>query len=210
MLPETSARTLGHYESNALAFREGTIDHDVTQNVASLLGAIEGTPPFKILDFGCGPGRDLRTFRDLGHEPTGLDGCESFVEMSRAIGGVEVLHQDFLALSLPSNHFDGVFANASLFHIPSTALPRVLSELRDSLKPRGVLFCSNPRGNQEGWRGDRYACHFELDRWHELFRTAHFELAHHYYRPDGLPREQQPWLAIVFRRMPGHSKTCSP
>jgi SAM-dependent methyltransferase len=204
MLTETSARTLGHYESNALAFREGTIDHDVTQNVDALLGVIEGAPPFRILDFGCGPGRDLRRFRDLGHEPTGLDGCASFVEMAKAISGVEVWHQDFLALSLPSDHFDGIFANASLFHIPSATLPRVLGELRISLKPRGVLFCSNPRGNEEGWRGERYGCHFELNRWHELFRLAGFELVHHFYRPEGLPREQQPWLATVFRRMPDY------
>jgi len=130
MQPETSLRTLEHYESNAVVFREQTIDHDVSQNVRALLGSIEGTAPFKILDFGCGPGRDLNTFRDLGHQPTGLDGCESFVEMSRASTGVDVWHQDFLSLSLPSDYFDGIFANASLFHIPSLALPRVLGELR--------------------------------------------------------------------------------
>ena len=157
---------------------------------------------FKILDFGCGPGRDLHAFRCLGHEPIGLDGCKSFVEMSKSLSGVDVWHQDFLALSLPSGHFDGIFANASLFHIPSLALPRVLSELRSALKPRGVLFCSNPRGNDEGWQGERYGCLFELERWVGFFRGAGFELAHHYYRPEGLPREQQPWLAIVLRRMP--------
>ncbi len=203
MEPETSLRTLGHYESNAVAFREQTIDHDVSQNIRALLGSIEGTAPFKILDLGCGPGRDLNTFRDLGHEPTGLDGCASFVEMARAFSGVDVWHQDFLSLALPSDYFDAIFANASLFHIPSLALPRVLGELRHALKIRGVLFCSNPRGNAEGWQGERYACHFELDRWHSLFRMAGFELVHHFYRPEGLPRQQQPWLAMVYRRMPG-------
>ncbi len=174
----------------------------MSQNVTAFLAVMEGKPPFKILDFGCGPGRDLREFRMLGHEPTGLDGCKSFVEMSKAYSGVEVWHQDFLALSLPSGYFDGIFANASLFHIPSHALPRVLIEMRNALKPRGVLFCSNPRGNDEGWQGERYGCHFELERWLEFFRTASFELAHYYYRPEGLPRKEQPWLALVLRRMP--------
>lgn len=204
MQSETSTRTLQHYQSNAMGFREQTIDHDVTQNIEALLGAIESKPPYKILDFGCGPGRDLHTFRTLGHDPIGLDGCERFVEMSRVYSGVEVWHQDFLALSLPGGYFDGIFANASLFHVPSLDLPRVLSDLRNALKARGVLFCSNPRGNTEGWQGERYGCYFELDRWLSLFRAAGFELAHHFFRPDGLPREEQPWLAMVLRRLPGN------
>ncbi len=69
--------------------------------------------------------------------------------MARRYSGCDVLHQDFLAMSLPASRFDGVFANASLFHVPSQELPRVLAELAEALKPRGVLFCSNPRGNNE-------------------------------------------------------------
>jgi SAM-dependent methyltransferase len=74
-----------------------------------------------------------------------------------AHSGCEVWQQDFLKLDLPDNHFDGVFANAVLFHIPSQELPRVLLELKASLKPGGVLFSSNPRGhNEEGWSQGRY------------------------------------------------------
>jgi len=200
MHSESSLRTLGYYEANAVAFRDNTIDHDVSQNVRALLSAIDGAAPLRILDFGCGPGRDLRVFKDLGHDPIGLDGCERFVEMARAYSGATVWHQNFLALSLPDATFDGVFANASLFHVPSDSLARVLNELRAALKARGILFCSNPRGNAEGWSGDRYACHFELDRWCSYFEAAGFELEHHYYRPKGLPHSQQPWLAMVLRR----------
>jgi SAM-dependent methyltransferase len=197
----TSKRTLGHYAANAVVFREKTIDHDVSQNARALLNAIEGQAPFKILDFGCGPGRDLRAFKQLGHNPVGLDGCSQFVEMAQSYADAAVWHQDFLALSLPPARFDGIFANASLFHVPSAELPRVLSELRLSLKPRGVLFCSNPRGNDEGWNGERYGCHFELNRWLAYFNDAGFELVHHYYRPEGLPNSEQPWLAMVLRRV---------
>ncbi len=65
--------------------------------------------------------------------------------MARAQSGCEVFHQDFLAMNFPERRFDGVFANAALFHVPSQELPRVLGELRAALKPRGVLFSSNPR-----------------------------------------------------------------
>jgi len=197
-----SRRTLAHYERTAESFREGTLGHDVTQNHAALLRHIEATPPFSILDLGCGPGRDLLRFRSLGHEPVGLDGSARFVEMAREHSGCEVLHQDFLKLDLPRERFDGIFANASLFHVPQRELPRVLGELRDALRPRGVLFSSNPRGdNREGWSGERYGCFYDLARWRELVVASGFAELEHYYRPSGLPFEQQPWLASVWRKV---------
>jgi len=197
---EASSRTLEHYETNAAAFWEGTKDHDVSQNYEALLGRIEGPRPWSILDFGCGPGRDLAYFRSLGHVAVGVEGCSAFCAMARAHSGCEVLEQDFLSLALPVGRFDGVFANASLFHVPSRELPRVLRELAFTLKPRGVLFSSNPRGdNEEGWNGQRYGCYWDLARWRELVTTAGFEEIAHYYRPSGVPRAQQNWLASLWR-----------
>jgi len=196
-----TASTLAHYDRNARSFWEGTKDHDVAQNYAALLAAIEGAPPFVILDFGCGPGRDLAYFRSLGHEAVGLDGAASFVAMARTHSGCEVLHQDFLALDLPAGRFDGIFANASLFHVPGADLPRVLGELHAALKPRGVLFASNPRGNdEEGMSGERYGCYWSLETWRKFVSAAGFAELRHYYRPAGLPRDQQPWLASVWRK----------
>jgi SAM-dependent methyltransferase len=200
-LDAISARTLGHYERNAERFREGTRDHDVSQNIGALLEHILGEPPFTILDLGCGPGRDLVTFAQLGHTPVGLDGAAPFVEMARAACGCEVWLQDFLKLDLPAERFDGVFANASLFHVPRQELPRVLSELFATLKQGGVLFSSNPRGDDvEGWSGNRYGVHFRLETWRGLLIDAGFTELAHYYRPEGLPREQQPWLATLWRK----------
>jgi len=198
---DISARTVGHYDGRAQDFWEGTRDHDVSQNIDALLGAIEGTPPYTILDIGCGPGRDLRTFAEHGHAPVGLDGSARFVEMARAHSGCEVWHQDLLALDLPPGRFDGVFANAVLFHVPSRELPRMLRQLHDTLRPRGVLFSSNPRGNnEEGWNGGRYGVYHDLASWRRHVTGAGFEEVTHYFRPAGLPREQQPWLASVWRR----------
>ena len=193
--------TLDHYERRAEQFWEGTRDHDVAQNIAALLDHIEGAPPYVILDMGCGPGRDLATFRDRGHRAIGLEGARSFAAMARAHSGCEVWEQDFLHLDLPANHFDGVFANAALFHVPTQELPRVLGELFATLKPRGVLFASNPRGNDdEGFRGGRYGAYHSLETWRRHMTAASFVELTHYYRPAGLPREQQPWLASVWRK----------
>jgi len=196
-----SVRTLEHYDRNAEDFWRGTRAHDVSQNIGALLRHIEGEPPFTILDFGCGPGRDVKAIADLGHVAVGLDGSARFVEMARAYSGCEVLQQDFLKLKLPAGRFDGVFANAALFHVPGQELPRVLRELRATLRPRGVLFSSNPRGhNEEGWNQERYGAYWDLETWRRDLAAAGFTELEHYYRPAGLPRERQPWLATVWRR----------
>ena len=200
-LTQITDTTLGHYNQVAEDFREGTRDHDVTQNIAALLRHIKGQAPWQILDFGCGPGRDLKTFSAMGHVAVGLDGSERFAEMARADTGCEVWQQNFLELDLPAERFDGIFANAVLFHVPKQELPRVLAQLHATLKPGGVLFSSNPRGdNREGWSGPRYGSYHDLDAWQELLGAAGFVELEHYYRPAGLPREQQPWLASVWRK----------
>lgn len=199
---EASTITLAHYNEHAESFWSGTRDHDVSQNRDTLLEHLRGNGPFKILDFGCGPGRDLKVFRDLGHEAIGLEGAARFVELAREHSGCEVWLQDFLKLELPTEFFDGIFANASLFHVPSRELPRVLRELWETLKFDGVLFSSNPRGdNEEGWSGQRYGCYYNLERWRELVTAAGFIEITHYYRPPGVPREQQPWLASAWRKV---------
>jgi SAM-dependent methyltransferase len=197
-----AARTLAYYDQHAEAFRAGTAGHDVSQNIEALLRHIEGTSPFRILDIGCGPGRDLKTFTSLGHIAIGLEGSAQFAAMARDSSGCEVWQQDFLQLKLPNHQFDGLFANASLFHVPSSALPQVLLKLHATLKPRGVLFTSNPRGeNEEGWNGERYGVYHDLDGWRGYLAAARFEELEHYYRPTGLPRDQQPWLASVWRAL---------
>ena len=101
-----------------------------------------------------------------------------------------------------TSRFDGVFANAALFHVPSQELPRVLLELHATLKPGGVLFSSNPHGhNEEGWNRGRYGAYHDLERWRRYLSAAGFAELAHYYRPAGLPRERQPWLASVWRRL---------
>lgn len=201
-IEEIATKTLDHYNQKADDFFANTIDHDVGQNISALLRHIKSDSPFTILDVGCGPGRDLKTFAKLGHQAIGLEGAERFVAMAKSYSGCDVWLQNFINPVLPTEYFDAVYANASLFHIPSQSLPKTLLKYHAAIKPGGVLFSSNPHGtNEEGWFRGRYAAYYDLQTWRAHMQTAGFKELLHYYRPEGAPREQQPWLATVWRKL---------
>lgn len=195
------ARTIEHYEDNAKSFWESTKDHDVNQNYAALQTNLPSLSGMTILDLGCGPGRDLIHFKKRGHTPIGIDACSVFCDMARKNSGCEVWEQNFCDLDLPKDYFDGIFANASLFHIPRKYLSGVLSDLHDCLKSKGILFSSNPRGSGEYFDGSRYGNYMEFEVYAEFLSEAGFEIIDHYYRPSGWPRAEQPWIAVVSRKV---------
>ena len=189
--------TIANYSKHAERFWQFTKDHDVSQNIHALLAPLPKGKSLSILDLGCGPGRDLQTFKALGHKVVGLDGCPEFCEMARIHSGCEVVNQTFSSMYLGLNQFHGIYANASLFHVPKVHLIDVLRRCRRALKSNGVLFMSNPRGAFDGMRAGRYRHLMELDKVAFYLEQADFTLLSHYYRPKGKPRYAQPWLALV-------------
>jgi SAM-dependent methyltransferase len=196
--------TIAEYQLTAESYRVGTWDHDVSQNREALIEAMPSVSG-KILDLGCGPGRDLVAFQAMGHQVTGLDATPAFVEMAKQAAGCPVWEQSFLSLDLPSNHFDGIFANASLIHVPSADMLLVLQHLYDALGDRGVLVMSMVRGNQEGFSerptGYRYVCGWEYETLASKLLEAQFEILRHYYRPTGVAIANQSWLVLVAQKV---------
>jgi SAM-dependent methyltransferase len=195
--------TIAEYQTTAESFRDGTWDHDVSQNRDALIAAMPRNPGL-ILDLGCGPGRDLVAFTEIGQTAIGLDATPAFVEMAKAASGCEVWQQTFLALDLPEAYFDGIFANASLLHVPAQAMERVLKDLWRSLVPGGAIVMSLARGTGEGFvdrpTGARYTSYWEYETIAVILARVGFTIAYHYYRPPNLPPELQSWVAIVARR----------
>ncbi len=195
--------TIAEYQATAESFREGTWDHNVSQNRDALVAAMPRNPG-KILDLGCGPGRDLVAFKQQGHTVIGLDATPAFVEMAQELSGCEVWRQSFLNLNLPPESFDGIFANASLIHVPRTEMVKVLRNLWRSLIPSGAIVMSMVRGDGEGYisrpTGYRYITRWEYETLALRLEQVGFEILHHYYRPPGLPCADQPWLVIVARK----------
>lgn len=198
--------TISEYQLSANSFREGTWNHDVSQNRDALVAAMPKNPG-KILDLGCGPGRDLVAFKELGHDVVGLDATPAFVEMARTASGCEVWQQCFESLDLPPETFDGVFANASLIHVPRSAALAVLKNLWGTLVPGGAMVMSVARGEGEGYTqrptGNRYITLWEYETLAPMVEGAGFQILDRYYRPPGLPRQEQSWLAIVSQKIVG-------
>ena len=195
--------TIAEYQSTAEDFRLGTWNHDVSQNRNALIAAMPKNPG-RILDFGCGPGRDLMAFKTLGYEAIGLDATPAFVAMAQQITGCEVWQQNFLNLQLPAQYFDGVFANASLLHVPEASMEQVLRDLYNCLVVGGAIVMSLARGQGEGFEprmtGERYTSFWEYDTIVPYAEKAGFTIAHHYYRPPGLPQQAQSWVVVVAKR----------
>lgn len=198
---EISRLTLAAYDQMADEYREDTHTRERSADYALFFRHLANTDPLDLLDVGCGPGRDLAHFHDLGHRAVGLDGSARFVAMAQETSGCLVLHQDLLAIDLANRHFDGIFASASLFHVPLAALPDTLATLQKALRPSGILFTLNPRGHdQRGWSGDRYCGYLRLATWRRYMHAAGLVLLEYEYRPVGLPRKRQAWIASVWRR----------
>ncbi|MBD1894193.1 class I SAM-dependent methyltransferase [Coleofasciculus sp. FACHB-712] len=202
-MQEHEQLTIAEYQATAESFREGTWDHDVSQNRDALVAAMPKNPG-KILDLGCGPGRDLLAFKRQGHTVIGLDATPAFVEMARQAADCEVWQQSFFNLDLPPETFDGIFANASLLHVPHSQMVKVLKDLHQALVPGGAIIISICRGDSEGYSvrptGYRFVSGWEYETLAPCLEQADFEILHHYYRPPGLPCEAQSWLVMVARR----------
>ena len=197
--------TIGHYNGRAEAFWQGTRDHDVSQNIAALLQHIEASRRSRSSTSAAGPGAISKTFAGLGHVAVG-SGRRG--ELRR--DGAREQRLRGLAAGLPCARPAADDASTASSPTPSCSTCPARSCrgccgncMRRSSR-RGVLFSSNPRGrNEEGWQGERYGAYHDLENWRRYLTAAGFLELDHYYRPPGLPRDQQPWLASVWRRADG-------
>jgi len=200
-----SAATIADYDAVAAAFDAGNMNHDVSQNIDALLEPLKHVERPVVVDVGCAGGRDLLALTARGCEAWGVDGSPAFVELARkAAPDCRVLLQDFVDLDLPADTFDGVYANASLFHCPSEHLPELLRRLYASLKTGGVFFSSNAHGfgeDKEGWSGGRTAatrswvCWLSEATWKKECEDAGFVFRRSYYRGSS-----KAFLATVWRK----------
>lgn len=145
--------TLSYYRKNAENFVKGTINADMEFNRKKFLQRLPDQG--KILDFGCGSGRDAKVFLNLGYEVEAVDGCRELCEMAAEYTGIVVRQMDFMELDVREK-YDGIWACASVLHLPYEELRAVLAKMAAALKENGAIYVSFKYGEFEGWRNGRY------------------------------------------------------
>ena len=134
-------------------------------------------PGGRVLDLGCGPGRDIHHLGDLGFHAAGLDRSRGMLGEARARGCSRIARGDMRRLPFADSVFDGVWWTASMLHLPSGQVPIAVSEVSRVMRPGGALFVGVQAGAGEGWRPDpdggrRFFCLFDADQLSEVLTRA--------------------------------------
>ena len=159
--------TLDYYQRNAKDFFSQTINVDM-QNVYQPF--LENLPSGKqtILDIGCGSGRDSVFFANKGFEVVAIDGSKSLIDLAKQTDtriNWQCLRFDEIAKQSWQNQFTGIWACASLLHVPFDDLPKILNDLIRCLKSDGILYASFKYGDSEREKDGRFFCDINEQRW---------------------------------------------
>ncbi|MDE7384640.1 MAG: class I SAM-dependent methyltransferase [Anaeroplasmataceae bacterium] len=152
-----------------------------------------------ILDLGFGSGRDSLYFQKK-YEVYGIDVTEEFCEHAKKLGLKNIYHMKAQDLNFV-NQFDGIWACASLLHIPSGELIDVFKRCHKALKDNGILYCSFKYGEFEGIRNERYFTDMNLDRLKSLIDSSQFRIVNECITLDVRPNRDEEWLNVVLKKI---------
>lgn len=192
-------KTLEYYENNAEKFYDDTVSADVSDLYEMFLANIPENG--KILDLGCGSGRDSKYFLEQGYTVTAVDGSKKLCKLATLYIGQEVIHIDFKDIAY-KNEFDGVWACASLLHVPEDEIAEILEQINEALVPGGILYASFKYGNSERMKNGRYFHDYNEEKASELFRSSKGwkEVKYYITKDVRIGRDDELWLNITALR----------
>lgn len=191
--------TLTYYNQNARQFADSTISVDFTATQNRFL---EKLPIYaKILDFGCGVGRDTKYFLEQGYQVEAIDGSEELCKLAESYTGIPVKHMLFQELCAV-DCYDGIWACASILHLPYQELREVLQKMTKALKPEGIIYASFKYGSFQGERKGRYFTDFTEESFEALRNTVEgLILVEQWVTSDVRPgRGEERWLNLILQR----------
>lgn len=195
--------TIDYYDKNAAEYSADTVGVDFSATQKKFL---EYLPPYaKILDFGCGSGRDTKYFLGKGFFVDAMDGSESLCRIARRYTGITVKHMFFDEL-VAKDKYDGIWACASILHLPWDELLVVLHKMADALKKDGVIYTSFKYGDFSGERNGRFFTDFTEKRLFEMLAEVPELVCREYWismdvRPN---RSEEKWMNSILSRKVAH------
>ena len=195
------SQTIEYYNNNHQEFTSSTLDVTFSDIQDRFLRRLPKNA--LILDFGCGIGRDSKYFLQKGYRVEACDGSEEMVKIAERVVGIPVRKMLFSELC-EHERYDGIFACASILHVPYKELPDIFLRMEKALKPGGILYVSFKYGRFEGFRSDRFFTDMDEERLRDILKlkaTEDLEILELWITGDVRPgRKEERWLNALFCR----------
>lgn len=191
-------KTLAFYNKNAKAFAEETAFVDFKETQDKFINILQGK---RVLDFGCGAGRDSKYFVEAGLDVVAIDGSAELCQIAESYVGIPVQQMLFQEL-VDRSRYDGIWACSSILHLPKEELRSVLMKMLNALTDNGIIYTSFKYGEFEGERNERYFTDFTYESFCEFIRDIKgIAIEEYWYTGDVRPgREDQKWLNLLLRK----------
>ena len=192
-------KTLKYYNENAQSFASGTVSVKFTEVQDKFLEKLN--PDAYILDFGCGAGRDAKYFLSRGYQVDAVDGSEQLCRIASEYTGIKVRQMLFQELD-EKEKYDGIWACASILHLPKKQLREVLENMYAALKLEGWIYTSFKYGEFEGERNGRYFTDFTTDTFKDFIHDMHgLKIEEQWITGDVRPgRGEEKWLNLLLQK----------
>lgn len=192
-------KTLNYYNQNADSFIEGTVSVNFKEVQDKFLQMLSGK---KILDFGCGSGRDTMYFLKSGFDVTATDGSEELCKYASEYTGIQVKQMLFQDLD-EVDYYDGIWACSSILHLSKNELRIVMNKMSRALKSGGIIYTSFKYGNFEGERNGRFFTDFTIDEFTDFVKDVkEMAIEEYWITGDVRPgRGDERWLNIILRKI---------
>ena len=192
------SKNIDYYNKNADSFFEGSVNANMSYERDKFIALLPVGG--KILDAGCGSGRDSKAFLEQGFKVTAFDASEEMCKRASEYIGQEVINMLFQDVSY-KDEFDGIWASASLLHVSMEELPTIIKKMNEALKSGGVMYASFKYGDGTKMRGVRRFSDFNEKSIVPLFENAGFIIISNEVGADNRPgRENEMWVNVIVKK----------
>lgn len=190
--------TKKYYQDNAKDFFDSTVNADMSAHYERFLRYVPEHG--KILDFGCGSGRDTKAFIQRGYSVDAIDGSSEMCRLAGDHCGITVRCMDFNDLN-EIEKYDAIWACASLLHVSKGKMPVILSKMRDALVNSGVMYISFKYGNYEGERNGRFFFDVTPEVFNDLVSNiSGIKVIEEWFTEDTRPENNTRWYNIILKK----------